>query len=258
MAEGTAIVTGGRRGIGRGICEAMARRGFDVAIVDLERDADAERTLDLVDGLGRRAVFVQGDVADLAGHDRLLDAAEALGGPLVCLVNNAGVSSLVRGDLLDLSPESFDRCIAVNLRGAFFLSQRFARRLVAAAPAGMPGVFRTLINITSANVEILGLNRVDYCVSKAALSTATRHFAARLAEARIHVYEVRPGMIRTEMTAPSAARYDSFLAAGGVPIARWGEPEDVGQAVAALADGAFGFSTGDAVRVDGGLHMYRV
>jgi 3-oxoacyl-[acyl-carrier protein] reductase len=176
-------------------------------------------------------------------------------GRLTTLVNNAGVSSIVRGDILDLGEESFDRAVRVNLRGTFFLTQAFARHLI--EQAANDG-FRSIITITSINVEILGLNRADYCMTKAALSMMTKLFAARLAQAGINVYEIRPGMIRTDMTAASAERYDEFLKAGGVPIARWGEPEDVGKAAAMLAAGQLDFSTGSAIFADGGMQLYRI
>ena len=253
----TAIVTGGRRGIGRAIGVALARRGFDIAVVDLERDAAAGETLRQIEQAGRKAVFVAADVGEVANHPRLLDAAMDLPGQLACLVNNAGVSSLVRGDMLELTTESFDRVMRVNLRGAFFLSQAFARALLS-APKSDPPPFRAIINITSVNAELVGINRADYCISKSGMSMMTRLFATRLATEGVNVYEVRPGMIRTDMTAPSAARYEAMLAEGGVPIARWGEPEDIGDAVGRLADGAFPFTTGSAIEVDGGMHMHRV
>ena len=252
-----AIVTGGRRGIGRAIAVALARRGFDVAIVDLERDEAASETLGLIEGAGRKAAFVAADVGDTGSHAAIIDAARALPGNLACLVNNAGVSSLVRGDMLELTVESFDRVMRVNLRGAFFLSQAFARAVLA-KPKSDESPFRSIVNITSVNAQLVGINRADYCISKSGMSMMTRLFATRLAAEGINVYEVRPGMIRTDMTSPSAARYEAMLAEGGVPIARWGEPEDIGDAVGRLADGAFPFTTGSAIEVDGGMHMHRV
>lgn len=249
-----AIVTGGRRGIGNGVCLALAKAGHDVLVVDLEEDEHVERTLAGIGEYGLRGAFHKADVGEISAHEGILDAASALGAPPCVLVNNAGVSSLVRGDLLELSPESFDRCIRINLRGAFFLSQCFAK----VAMQGEGKHFRCIVNITSVNAEIVAKSRADYCISKAGLSMATKLLAARLAECNVHVYEVRPGMIRTEMTAPSAAQYDEFLNSGAVPIARWGEPADVGKAVAMLATGGLDYSTGNAISVDGGLIMYRL
>lgn len=256
MTARTAIVTGGRRGLGRAISVELARSGFDVAIADLARDADADETIAAVEAAGRHARFVAVDIADLDAHERVLDAAAELPGTLSTLVNNAGVSSMVRGDMLELSVESFDRSIGINLRAAFFLTQRFAKRL---GPASPDGPFRSIVNITSVNAaDVLAPTRADYGMSKAGLSMMSRLFALRLAGLGINVYEVRPGIMRTGMTAPSAPRYDAFVASGGVPIARWGTPEDVGRAVAMLATGGLGFTTGSAIEVDGGMHLYTV
>lgn len=249
-----AIVTGGRRGIGRGICLSLAQAGYDILAVDLEEDDDARQLMSDIAAAGRRGKFVRADISDLSTHRSIVEAGRALGATPSVLVNNAGVSSLVRGDLLELSPESFDRCIGVNLRGSFFLSQCFARALCEEESDR----FRCIVNITSANAEIVSVNRADYCMSKAALSMATKLLAARLAGCGINVYEIRPGMIRTEMTAKAAGQYEDFMKSGGVPIARWGEPGDVGKAVAMLAQGGLDYSTGNALPVDGGLLMYRV
>jgi 3-oxoacyl-[acyl-carrier protein] reductase len=253
---GVAIVTGGRRGIGRAICEALAARRFGILVVDLEDDDDAKKTVASLRGRGAAAEFYRADVGDESTHADMLTAASAIG-PLTTLVNNAGVSSTVRGDMLDLPAESLDRALRVNLRAPFLLSQAFAKKLIQSGPAP-DSLFRSIVNITSVNVTILGVNRPDYCMTKAALSTMTRLFAARLADEGIHSYEVRPGITMTEMTAPSREKYDQVIQDGLVPMRRWGEPVDVGEAVAALAAGAFRFSTGDAVHVDGGLHMYRL
>lgn len=251
-----AIVTGARRGIGRAIANALASRAFNILVVDMEEDASARETMSALHEKGVTARFVAADIGDESGHGGILDAAEGLG-ILTTLINNAGVSSTVRGDMLDLPVDSLDRSWRVNLRAPFLLTQAFSKRLIE-QPAGGERPFRSIVNITSVNAVILGLNRPDYCMTKAALSTMTRLFAARLAEAGVHVYEVRPGMTMTDMTAPSRGRYDQTIEEGVVPMRRWGLPADVGEAVAALATGAFRFSTGDAVNVDGGLHMHRL
>ena len=173
------------------------------------------------------------------------------------MVNNAGVTSLVRGDLLELTPESFDRCMAVNLRGSFFLSQIVARRMIA-APAAAAGMPRSLIWIGSSNAEIVGEQRGDYCMSKAATATMNKLFAARLAAHAIHTYEIRPGIIATNMTAPAKNSYDRFIAEAGAPLGRWGAADDVAQADAALACGDFPYTTGIHVDIGGGLHLHRV
>ncbi len=254
MAKAVSIVTGGRRGLGRGICEALARSGHNILVVDIERDQAAEDTLNALDYLGVNAAFFQSDVGDEAQHYCMIEAAEQLG-VVTTLVNNAGVSSMVRGDMLDLPVESIDRALRVNLRAPFLLSQTFAKHLIkSGAPAEH---FCSIVNITSINAVVLATDRADYCMTKAALSTTTRLFATRLAEEAIQVYEVRPGIMMTEMTQPSRKKYDDAIRDGLVPQRRWGTPEDVGEAVAQLACGALKYSTGDAINVDGGLNMYR-
>lgn len=231
-----AIVTGAARGIGRACAVALQAKGFDVVGVDL-------RSFELPGG---RAV--QADIAGEEGRRRIVDAA---GGPVHCLVNNAGVQVEVRGDLLEVTQESFDRLIDVNLRGTFFLTQAVARRMLEAPAEG----FRSIVTISSVNAFIAGTNRGEYCMSKAALTMMVKLFALRLVHAGIRCYEVRPGIIRTDMTKPAAARYDKLIGEGGVPARRWGEPEDVARAVAMLAGGDLAYSTGEAVHVDGGLHV---
>lgn len=250
-----AFVTGGKRGIGRGIAYALAEVGFDVVIGDRSYDADVEETLQGIRQRWRSAEFVCCDVADLSCHENVIDSVEAAIGPLTCLVNNAGISVAKRGDLLEATPESFDELIRVNLRGPFFLTQRLATRFLERASDGQ---YRSIINISSANAYAASPNRAEYCLSKTAVSMATKLFATRLGEAGIGVFEIRPGVIRTNMTAVAAADYDKRIAAGLSPMPRWGEPQDVGRTAAALAGGAFAFSTGDAIHVDGGLHIARL
>jgi 3-oxoacyl-[acyl-carrier protein] reductase len=249
-----ALITGGRRGIGRGIAFALAEAGFDLVINDLERDAEAEATLTGIGERGGRASFVAADTAELAAQPGLVDAAYAVFGRLDCLVNNAGVSVLSRGDLLDVSLESYDRCLHINLRGPFFLTQRIARRMLEQVPleGGPP---RSIVSITSVNAEVPSINRGEYCISKAGASMLTKLFALRPAPHGIAVFEVRPGIIRTPMTAPSAERYEQEIARGLTPIARWGEPADVGRVVATIATGQLPFSAGQVIYVDGGLSL---
>jgi len=249
-----ALITGGRRGIGQGIALALAEAGFDLVINDLERDADAEATLAGIAGRGAQASFIAANIADVAAQPDLVEAAFGAFGRLDCLVNNAGVSALSRGDLLEVSVESYDRCLSVNLRAAFFLTQRIARRLLEQAPvdAGPP---RSIVTITSVNAEMPSINRGEYCISKAGASMLTRLFALRLAPHGIGVFEIRPGIIRTPMTAPAAERYEREIARGITPIARWGEPADVGRVVATAATGSLPFSVGQVIYVDGGLNQ---
>ncbi|WP_374448911.1 3-ketoacyl-ACP reductase [Stella sp.] len=249
-----ALVTGARRGIGRAIAVALAAAGHDVAVNDVVEDAAVAETLGAVAAHGRRGVFLRADIADAAGHAHLLDAAAAALGPVSVLVNNAGVSVARRGDLTEVTPESFDRLIAINLRGAFFLTQAVARRWLAEGA----GRRRAIVTISSVNAEMASPDRGEYCIAKAGLAMLTKLFAVRLAEIEVPVFEVRPGIIRTDMTAVARERYERAFAAGTLPVRRWGEPEEVGRAVAALAGGGFGFATGTVVRVDGGLTVERL
>jgi 3-oxoacyl-[acyl-carrier protein] reductase len=222
----------------------LADTGFDVAIVSAERRKAARG----------EALYLQADIAELGGHEGIVREVNRRLGAIDCLVNNAGVTSLRRGDMLELTAESFDRCVAVNLRGTFFLTQAVARSMLKRRAR----TYRSLITISSANAEIVGLNRADYCMTKTALSMMSKLYAARLAAHGIQVFEVRPGIIRTGMTAPAKKKYDAYIAAGGVPAMRWGTPADVGAAVATLARGAIPFSTGEIVNVGGGMHLHRV
>lgn len=251
MTRPVALVTGAGRGIGRGVAVALAARGFAIVVNERAPSDDTSATVDAITASGGLAFVVHADVADLASHEALLAAAVAAFGRLDCLVNNAGVSVLARGDLLDATPESFDRCIAVNTRGAFFLTQAFAKHLLQAAP--LPGVHRSVVFITSSNAEVASIDRGEYCVSKAAAGMLAKLFALRLAPHDIGVYEVRPGIIRTEMTQRSQARYDALFASGGVPVSRWGTTEDVGRVVATMASGDLPYTVGLSVLVDGGL-----
>lgn len=254
-----ALVTGGRRGIGGAIARGLAGAGFDVAVNDVEEDADAEATCAAIRAAGGRALFVAADVADTEGHAALLDSVEAGLGVPDCLVSNAGVSVRVRGDLLDVTPESYDRCFSVNTRAAFFLAQATARRMLSASGAdGAAGGPRSLIFVTSVNAAMASPDRGEYCMSKTAASMMAKLFALRLAPHGIHVHEIRPGVIRTAMTAVARERYDRRIAEGLSPIARWGEPEDVAACVVALAAGRLPFATGDAYHVDGGLHLHQL
>jgi NAD(P)-dependent dehydrogenase (short-subunit alcohol dehydrogenase family) len=244
------LVTGARRGIGRGIAYAFAEAGAAVVVNDLVEDEAAAETIEGIAERGGRGAFVQGDAAAVEGFGDLLDRAEAAFGGIDVLVNNAGVSVRQRGDILDVTPESFDRLVSIDLRAPFFLTQAMARRWLAHPETAVP---RAVITISSANAEVVGPNRAEYCIAKAGLPMMTQLFGLRLAEAGIGVFEIRPGIIRTDMTAVAKDRYDRLIADGLTPIRRWGEPEDVGRAAVALASGAFHFSVGEAVHVDGGL-----
>lgn len=244
-----ALVTGARRGIGRAIALRLAESGFDVAVNDVVGDAEGAAVVGEIEAMHRRALLAPLDIARIDEHAGVLDHIEATLGPVDCLVNNAGVSVLNRGDLLDVGEESWDRCLDINLKGTFFLTQAVARRMLAAAGEG----HRSIVTISSISAEVVSTSRGEYCIAKAGLAMLTRLFALRLAEAGIGVYEVRPGIIRTAMTEGSAARLDQLIEGGISPIRRWGEPDDVAAAVAVLAEGRLPFTVGQVVTVDGGL-----
>jgi NAD(P)-dependent dehydrogenase (short-subunit alcohol dehydrogenase family) len=250
-----ALVTGARRGIGRACGEALARSGFDIAATDLVIDESAHEAQASFEAAGARAVFLAHDVSRIDTHTALVASVLERFERLDCLVNNAGRGAIARGDLLDLKPENFDAVMDVNLRGALFLTQAAARAMIGAGSVGHP---RSIVTITSVSAAMVSPERAEYCVSKAALSMAMMAFAVRLAPEGIAVFEVRPGIIRTDMTAPVADRYDEAIAGGLAPARRWGEPADVGAVVASLASGQFAFATGSVVAADGGLSLPRL
>jgi NAD(P)-dependent dehydrogenase (short-subunit alcohol dehydrogenase family) len=247
----TALITGGRRGIGRAVCVEMAARGFDIVFTDIVRDEDVDETCALVKAHGRKALFVQSNLNEVESHADVVREAVRLNGSIECLVNNAGIGSPSRGDLLDVSPQAFDMVVGVNLRGTFFMSQAVARHM-ASTGSSHP---RSIITVSSVSAEMASPERAEYCLSKSALPMMTRLLALRLASAGIAVFEVRPGIIRTPMTEGLAQKYEARFAEGLVPSGRWGESAEVGKAVAALADGTFRFSTGSVLNVDGGLSI---
>lgn len=246
-----ALVSGARRGIGAAIALALARKGFDLAITDIAEDDDARATLAALRAAGAKAHFLRSDLADVADHARVVGEAVSKFGAIDCLVNNAGVPSPARGDLLEVRPEAFDQVLDVNLRGTFFFTQAVARHMTATTS----GNVRSIVTVSSVSAELASPERGEYCMSKAGLAMLTKLFALRLARDGIAVFEVRPGVIRTPMTAGVADKYDRRIADGLVPMGRWGEPEDIGAAVAALASGQFQFATGSVIDLDGGLSI---
>ncbi len=247
-----ALVTGGSRGIGRGICQELARLGHAVAVNFHGNEQAARETQRLI---GSDSLILQGDVASAADRQRLVDEILARWGRIDVLVNNAGITSVGRRDILKATEESWDRVLGTNLKGPFFLCQRVAQEMIRLRAQNPPGFNPVLINISSVSAYALSTNRGDYCVSKAGLGMVTQLFALRLAEHGIRVYEIRPGIIASDMTAAGREEYTQRIAEGLTPIRRWGTPEDVGQAVVALVSGAIPFSTGEVVNVDGGYHL---
>ena len=250
-----AIVTGSFRGIGHACALGLAKAGFNVLLNDL--DTPENRGLAPViprelESLGADSLPFLASVADLETHAVLLKAAVARWGRIDCLVNNAGVPAQSRGDLLEVKPESFDRCISVNTRAVFFLSQAVARHMLACAPQSN---HRCIINITSSNAKAVSITRGEYCVSKAASTMTTRLFAVRLASAGIGVYEVRPGIIDTDMTRPAKPLYDKMIGEHLVPADRWGQPSDIASTVVCMAEGRLPYTVGQCITVDGGFIM---
>jgi NAD(P)-dependent dehydrogenase (short-subunit alcohol dehydrogenase family) len=250
---GQVLVTGARRGIGKAIALAMARANYDVAVADLEASTELQAVADEISAMGMKTVALQVDIADLSSYEKLLDQAEQALGPLTTLVNNAGVSVLSRGDLLDVTPESFDRCMGVNARGTFFLTQAFARRV----RETMTECHRSIVTVTSANATAVSIARGEYCMSKAAASMMSKLFASRLSDEDIGVYEIQPGFIDTDMTAPAKAKYDQLIEDGLTVIKRFGTPDEVGRIAVTLASGLLPYTTGQAIHADGGLLTVR-
>ena len=251
MSRPLALVTGARRGIGRAIALELARTGYDLALTDLHDDAAMQEVVAGCEQAGAAVVAYAHDSADAAAHAGLMATISARFGRLDVLINSAGIGAPVRGDLLDLTPENFDRVMNVNLRGAVFLCQATARLMLTQKPETP----RSIILISSVSAEMASPERTDYCVSKAGLSMFAKNLALRLAPENIAVFELRPGIIATDMTAGVTAKYDAAIANGLVPMRRWGSPEDVARSVAALASGAFHFSTGSIIQSDGGLSL---
>jgi NAD(P)-dependent dehydrogenase (short-subunit alcohol dehydrogenase family) len=250
-----AVVTGGGRGIGRGIVWELAARGFSMVVNYRSDAASATECCRQAEALGAaRAMEFRADLADLDEGRRLLEHVLDCFGRVDLWVNNAGVAPAARLDLLETTPESWDRVLSINLKGPFFLTQAVASAMVKLTQAGTV-TEPHIIFITPVSSTFASVNRGEYCVAKAGLSMVAHLFAARLAGLGIRVYEIRPGLIDTDMTRPVHAGYDEKIAAGISPIRRWGQPADVGRAVAAIATGAFPFSTGEVIHVDGGLNL---
>ena len=252
-----ACVTGAARGIGLGIARALAADGFSLAIADIQDESAATEALQSLRGLGAETLYVRCDVSNADDRHRLIAAIKERFGRLNVLVNNAGVAPKVRADILEATEESFERLIRINLQGPYFLTQLAARWMIEQKKAD-PAFWATIINISSISAEVASPSRGDYCISKAGVSMATRLWAARLGEFNIPVYEIRPGIIKTDMTAPVAQKYDKLIAEGLLVQARWGLPDDVGRAAAALARGDLAYSTGQVLFVDGGFHVARL
>jgi 3-oxoacyl-[acyl-carrier protein] reductase len=250
-------VTGGTRGIGLGIARALATDGWDLIIGGMRPESEVAAVVDDLRTRGGAVSYAPADLARPVDRARLVDQVRSTAGTVHALVNNAGRAPRVRADLLEGSEESFEEVLRTNLQGPYFLTQEIARDQVERRRAD-PAFAASIIFITSVSAEMVSMNRGEYCVSKAGLSMTARLFAARLAEHRIPVYEVRPGIIATDMTAAVREVYDHRIAEGLVPERRWGVADDVARVVAALARGDLPYATGTVVHVDGGLSLPRL
>ncbi|UFH55016.1 3-ketoacyl-ACP reductase [Spirosoma sp. KNUC1025] len=252
-----ALITGGSRGIGYGVAECLAKSGFDLAINGVRPEALVTEPLNRLRELGAEVIYCPGDIASQADRGGILAEIKRHFRRLNVLINNAGVAPKERRDILEATEESFQHVLATNLQGAYFLTQAAANWMIeqkktSTAFAGC------IINVSSVSATVASVNRGEYCVAKAGLSMATQLFAARLGEFDIPVYEVRPGIIQTDMTAGVTAKYDTLIANGLCVQKRWGLPDDVGRAVASLARGDFPYSTGQVIMVDGGMTLPRL
>jgi len=252
----SALITGGSRGIGLGIAEALAKQGYNLAINGVRSEEDAREPLDVLRKI-TDVVYCQGNIGDLTDHEAIISKALSHCKSIDVLVNNAGVAPKNRKDIMDLDEEGYDRLMDINLKGTFFLTQQVARQMLAERNKN-PEYHPCIITITSMSAEVASINRAEYCMSKAGLSMMTKLFATRLADANIPVYEVRPGIIQTDMTSGVKEKYDKLIEGGLTLEKRWGTPSDIGKIVAALAKGDIPYSTGQVIAAVGGLTIQRL
>ena len=255
MTGQVALVTGSSRGIGLAAAIALAREGFSIAVNGPADDDELKSAVDAVGREGGRVVSAPFDVADLSSHDMALSKIEDELGPLTTLVNNAGVGVMQRGDPLDVSEDSYDRCLSVNTKAVFFLTQAFARRILARDRDAT--LFHSIVNVTSSNALAVAEPRSEYCVSKAAAAMASKAWAVRLGRENVSVYDVQPGLIATEMTKPVIESYQKRAEEGLCLLPRVGQPEDLGAVIASLATNRIPYTTGQTISVDGGMLVPR-
>jgi 3-oxoacyl-[acyl-carrier protein] reductase len=251
-----AIVTGGSRGIGLGIVKQLGNDGFSVAIMAASPEEKHRKTLDELASNNIDYLYIQGDLSNHDDRMRCVDEAISKYGRVDVLVNNAGVAPRKRADLLEMTEESYDRVMDTNTKGTMFMSQYAAKKMMQQEPIN--GIRGIIINVSSISAEVSSISRGEYCVSKAGISMLTKLYADRLASEDIFVYEVRPGIIATDMTSTVKEKYDKMFEEGVCPIKRWGTPEDIGLAVSALCSGKFRYTTGQCIFVDGGFHIQRL
>lgn len=252
-----ALITGGTRGIGLGIAKQLAGNGFNIAVNGLKPESEVTHVIDELLKSETEVLYCQGDISSASKRKSILSRVKKKFGKLNILVNNAGVAPLVRNDILETTEESFDRVLSINLRGPYFLTQEAANWMIIQKKADKD-FSASIINISSMSATVASVNRGEYCISKAGLSMLTQLFAVRLGEYDIPVYEIRPGVIETEMTAGVKGKYDKLIRGGLTVQKRWGLPNDVGKAVVSLALENFPYSTGQVIMVDGGLTIPRL
>ena len=253
----TALITGGSRGIGFGVAKCLAEEGFDLAINGVRDESNVTEALEELRSYGVKVVYCQGDISSTTSRNSIIEKVKIEYGQLNVLVNNAGVAPKERNDILKATEESFDYVIGTNLKGTYFLTQSAANWMVEQKQSG-PEFSGCIINVSSISATVASVNRGEYCVAKAGLSMVTQLFAARLGEFQIPVYEIRPGVIATDMTSGVKEKYNKLIGEGLTVQDRWGFPEDIGKAAAALARGDFPYSTGQVIMVDGGLTLPRL
>lgn len=252
----TAIITGGGRGIGFAIAHKLGKDGYNVVIMGRSEEREYKDTLEMLGAAGIDYIYVQGSIDDGLRRQACVEAAVKRFGRIDVLVNNAGVAPAVRNDLLDMTEESFDRVVGINLKGTLFMSQLVARQMIKQDLVGQKkGV---IVNISSISAVVSSVNRGEYCISKAGMGMLTTLFADRLANEGILVNEIRPGVIETDMTSKVKEKYDRLIAEGLFPIKRWGKPEDIANAVSALCSDLYLYTTGTHIYVDGGFHIKRL
>ena len=252
LAPPVALITGGTRGIGLGIARVLASAGYSLAVNGVREASAAEDSVKELSRAGSEVLYCQADLSVSADRQRMIDEVRHRFGRLDVLVNNAGITSPGRKDILEADEESFDRVLGVNLKGPFFLTQLVANWMIEQHKFH-PERRRCIINVSSISAEFPSVNRGDYCLSKTATRMATQLWAVRLAEFGVDVYEVQPGIIRSDMTAGVTEKYDRLIAEGLTHERRWGEPEDIGRAVAALVRGDIPYATGQVLKIDGGM-----
>jgi len=252
-----ALVTGGSRGIGLGIAQELAKKGFDLAINGVRPGSAVADVIRNLKDTGADAIYCQGDLASSSDRANIIQQVKDHFNRLNVLVNNAGVAPKERRDILEATEESFDHVVSTNLKGNYFLTQQAANWMISLKKAD-PAFESCIINVSSISATVASINRGEYCISKAGISMATQLFAVRLGEFNIPVFEVRPGVISTDMTSGVKEKYDKLIEQGLCVTPRWGYPEDVGKVVGSLASGSFAYSTGQVIMVDGGLTLHRL